>query len=261
MHNDGLDGHLKSDPSPYSLLRPRTGTAVLLVCDHASNRVPAALAGLGLPRSQLGRHIGWDIGAAEVTRHLSRRLGATAVLSGVSRLVIDCNRSLDDPTLIPSASDGVAIPGNRRLGKRQRECRAADWFHPYHGAIAAQLERLERGHKVVTVVSIHSFTPVMDGYRRPWPIGVLWDRDPRLAPAVIAALGRQGHLVGDNEPYSGSGFTIDTHAVMDGRPHVTFEIRQDLITKPSGASAWARHLAEVLIPLLGHADLRKKKRF
>jgi predicted N-formylglutamate amidohydrolase len=237
------------------------GTAVLLVCDHASNRVPASLAGLGLVPTQLRRHIGWDIGAAEVTRHLSRRLRAAAVLSGVSRLVIDCNRTLEDSTSIPEWSDGVAIPGNRQLTRRDRDRRASNWFHPYHRAIANQLERLERSHRTVTLVSIHSFTPIMEGRRRPWPIGVLWDRDPRLAPSVIAALGRRGHLVGDNEPYSGSGFTIDTHAAEHGRPHVTFEIRQDLIADPSGAAAWGRLLAETIGPQLSRPGLRKKEHY
>jgi len=259
MHNDGRGEHFKSELSPYSILRPRTECSVLLVCDHASKQVPATLSGLGLSPAQIGRHIGWDIGAAEVTRHLSRRLGVTAVLSGVSRLVIDCNRSLDDPTSIPDRSDGVMVPGNRRLTPKGRNRRAADWFHPYHEAIATQLERLERNRGVATVVSIHSFTPIMDGRRRPWSIGVLWDRDPRLAPATIAALRQKGHAAGDNEPYSGSGFTIDTHAVAYGRPHVTFEIRQDLIAEPSGAAAWGRHLAEILVPQLERPELRKRK--
>jgi predicted N-formylglutamate amidohydrolase len=260
MHNDGLRRLGGFDPVPFSVLRPRLVSPVLLVCDHASNRVPERLSGLGLNGSQIARHIGWDIGAAAVTRHLSGLLHASAVLSGVSRLVIDCNRSLDDPTSIPERSDGVVVPGNARLSAHERARRAAKWYWPYHNAIAAQLDRLERTFPIVTVVSIHSFTPVMDGIPRPWPIGVLWNRDPRLAPAIIAALGRQGHAVGDNEPYSGrdGGFTVDVHAAAHGRPHVTFEIRQDLIADPIGARRWSRRLAEVLRTRLRQSDRRRR---
>ena len=244
---------MTGDPPPFTLLRPRLAAPVLLVCDHASNRVPARLGALGLPRSQLARHIGWDIGAAEVTRHLSRILRATAVLSGASRLVIDCNRHPDDPTSIPEQSDGTAVPGNARLDRAERERRARQWLFPYHDAIDAQLGRLDRLHPAVTLVSVHSFTPEMDGLARPWPVGVLWNHDPRLARSVIAALGRQGHRVGDNQPYSGRGaaYTIDRHAAAQDRPHVTFEIRQDLIAQPAGARHWARRLAQVLRPRLG----------
>jgi len=261
MHNDGLRDGAGSDPAPFSTLRPRHASSVLLVCDHASNRIPARFSGLGLPRSQVGRHIGWDIGAAEVTLVLSRLLRATAVMSGASRLVIDCNRELDDPTSIPERSDGVTIPGNLGVSISERKRRAAEWFQPYHDAIAAQLRRLERTHPVVTLVSIHSFTPVMDGFARPWPIGVLWNRDPRLAPAIIAALGRQGHAVGDNEPYSGreGGYTVDVHAEAHGRPHVTFEIRQDLIAEPIGAWRWGRRLAAVLRTRLRQTDRWRRR--
>ncbi len=116
---------------------------------------------------------------------------------------------------------------------------------------------------MATVISVHSFTPVMDGRVRPWSIGVLWDRDTRLAPSTIEALAQLGHVVGDNEPYSGRGgaFTIDTHASAHGRPHITFEIRQDLIADLAGARIWGRLLAEVLLPLLERGELRHRQHY
>ena len=263
MYNDALDGRAAAEPKSFSVLRPRAISPVLLVCDHASNRVPHEFAGMGIERSQLCQHIGWDIGAAEVTRQLSGLLQSTAVMSGVSRLVIDCNRALDESTSIPSESDGVAIPANQGLAVDERRRRAAAWFHPYHRAIATQLKRIERGRRVATVISIHSFTPVMDGRRRPWPVGVLWDHDWRLAPSVIQALAKRGYLVGDNEPYSGRGgaFTTDTHAASHGRPHITFEIRQDLIANSAGARLWGMKLADVLRPALKGPELKKRKHY
>lgn len=225
--------------------------------------VPKAYGNLGLPPAQLARHIGWDIGAAEVTRHISNHFRATAVLSGVSRLVIDCNRPIGDPTSIPAESDGVSVSVNRQLPPAEIEARAAAWFHPYHQAIRSQLARIERRHEVAALVSIHSFTPAMDGKSRPWSVGVLWDRDPRIAVGAIAGLRRRGHVVGDNEPYSGRGgaFTVDTHAAAHGRPHVAFEIRQDLLTDAAGIRFWGRELSAVLAPLLGAAEVGKRRHY
>ncbi len=252
MHNDGVRPTLAADFPAFSVVRPKATRPVLLVCDHASSAVPHGLGDLGLPRHEVERHIGWDIGAAEVTRALAENLGATAVLSGVSRLVVDCNRSLDDPTLIPAVSDGVSVPGNQSVAARERDARIEAWFQPYHAAIGRELARLESPNRAATLISIHSFTPHMNGSARPWPVGVLWNRDPRLAVPVIEALRSRGHHVGDNEPYSGrtGAHTVDTHAAGHGRPHVTLEIRQDLIADTSGARRWANLIAEVLHPIL-----------
>lgn len=264
MHNDAVHTSDHFDPFAFFALRPRASASLLLVCDHASNRVPADLADLGLSRDQIERHIGWDIGAAEVTRSLSEALRATAILSGVSRLVIDCNRSPDDPTSIPAESDKTKVPGNIGLSAADRAHRANVWLHPYHHAIDKHLARLERIHPVATVISVHSFTPAMVGQApRPWSVGVLWNRDPRLAPAIIAALRAKGLQVGDNEPYSGQGpaYTIDRHAGGHGRPHITFEIRQDLIADRAGIRKWGRLLADTLRPALAHADLRLRRQY
>lgn len=264
MHNDAVHASDHIDPSGFSVIQPRATAPLLLVCDHASNRIPAGLKDLGLPRDQIERHIGWDIGAAEVTAQVAEALQATAVLSGVSRLVIDCNRSPDDPTSIPLESDGTPIPGNAELPPEGKAHRARTWLHPYHHAIDKHLTRLEQFHPVAALVSIHSFTPAMIGQApRPWSVGILWNRDPRLPPAVITALRAKGLLVGDNEPYSGRGpaYTTETHAAAHGRPHVTFEIRQDLIADGPGARKWGRLVADVLRPLLGRTEMLMRRHY
>jgi predicted N-formylglutamate amidohydrolase len=247
------------DPPPYRALARDGAAPVLITCDHASNRVPRALGSLGLGPEELARHIGWDIGAADVSRHLAKLLDAPAILANYSRLVIDCNRDPDDASSIPEASDGVAIPGNRRLSDAARAARRGALFAPYHAAIADWLEmRLARG-VVPAVLSIHSFTPVMAGKARPWHVGILWDADPRIPVPLLASLRADPALVvGDNEPYSArvpAGYTVRHHAVSRGLPHVAVELRQDLIATEDGARAWADRLAGALQPILARREL------
>ena len=252
-----------ADPPPVTVVRGSATAPMLLVCDHAGTAFPAALGTLGVGPQDLGRHIAYDIGAEAVTRHLSDRFDATAVLSGYSRLVIDLNRDLGDPTSIPEISDGTVVPGNRDLTPDAVARRVQALFWPYHRGIAAHLARLRRGalegEAVPGVVSIHSFTPVMRGLPRPWHIGVLWDRDPRIAMPLIARLEREpGLLVGDNEPYSGrntEGHTVDRHAAAAGLPHVLIEIRQDLIATADGQARWAAVLGDALADVLADSDL------
>jgi predicted N-formylglutamate amidohydrolase len=247
------------DPPPVHSHRRDGAAPVLVTCDHASRRVPRALNDLGLAPEFLARHIGWDIGAAEVAQRLSQRLDAPSILAGYSRLVIDCNRDLDDATSIAAASDGVAVPGNLGLSDHERAARRDEIFAPYHAAIASWLEtRLERGI-VPALLSIHSFTPVMGGKARPWHVGVLWDDDPRIPAPLLAALRADPALVvGDNEPYSArdpAGYTLDRHAVARGLPHVEIELRQDLIADDAGAAAWAERLAAALAPILARREI------
>ncbi|MDH3234380.1 MAG: N-formylglutamate amidohydrolase [Alphaproteobacteria bacterium] len=251
----GLPALLSADePAPFEVVNPDGAAPFLLLCDHASERVPAALEHLGLDEPVIRRHIGWDIGAAEVSRRLSHRFDAPLVLSGYSRLVIDCNRELDDPTSIPEISDGVIISGNRSLHPRAIEARQAQIFHPYHNAVRAALKRFaDRGH-APGIISMHSFTPVFRGDERPWHIGVLWNKDPRIPKPFIANLQADSDIaVGDNEPYSGVdqyGYSISNHAEAHGFPHVLIEIRQDLIDTHHGAAAWSERIARTLGPAL-----------
>jgi predicted N-formylglutamate amidohydrolase len=247
------------DPPAFEIVNAAGRAPVLLICDHASNAVPRRLAGLGLDDETLALHVAWDIGAAETTRRLALLLDARAVLAGYSRLVIDCNRPLDDPTSIAGESDGIVVPGNFGLSSGVRAARAAACFHPYHAAIAGELAGFTAAAIVPAVISIHSFTPMMRGFARPWHVGILWDKDRRLPAPLIAALAADPALVvGDNEPYSArepAGHSVHTHAASAGLPHTAIELRQDLIATPDGAGAWAAILAAALQPILAQDDL------
>src|SRR5690348_3016955 len=242
------------DPPPFELHNEAGGRRCLLICDHASDAIPAALGDLGLDAGQRRRHIAWDIGIAEVTRHVARRLDAPAVLSGYSRLVIDCNRHLDDPTSIAQESDEVPVPGNRRLDAAARATRAEACFWPYHHAITAQIARMRAAGRAPALISLHSFTPVMQGFERPWHIGVLWNKDGRLAKPVLEGLARDPALcVGDNQPYdgrAGRGYGVAMHGEREGLPHVLLELRQDLIDTHHGAADWGERLARLFEEIL-----------
>ncbi|HEX3974238.1 MAG TPA: N-formylglutamate amidohydrolase [Stellaceae bacterium] len=249
-----------SDPPVFELCHPTGAASVLLSCDHASRIVPAALDRLGLTDVVLAQHIGWDIGAAAVTRLLAPMLDAPAVLAGYSRLVIDCNRPPDDPSSIPSESDGIAIPGNAALDAAARQARVGALFEPYHAAIDAQLSRIGSGGRAPAVISVHSFTPRMKGFARPWHIGVLWDGEGRIATPLLAALRAElgPDAVGDNQPYSARepvGYTQRHHAFDRGFSHVAIELRQDLIADDKGAAEWAERLARLLKPILAPPGL------
>lgn len=238
------------DPAPVRVLNPDSPTPLLLVCDHAGKAVPAALRGLGVSPEEMDRHIGWDIGAAAVTEGLARRLDACAVLTVYSRLVVDCNRWPDSPTLMPAISDGTPVPANLDLTETARLLRLEALYQPYHDAIAQERSRITARGQVPVLISIHSFTPQMNGFRRPWHVGVLWNRDGRLALPMLEALRAEGDLtVGDNEPYSartGTDFTIIHHGEQANLPVLMLEIRQDLIADAVGADAWADRLARLL---------------
>ncbi|HYM03119.1 MAG TPA: N-formylglutamate amidohydrolase [Stellaceae bacterium] len=252
------------DPPPVEICHGAGQAPVILTCDHASCAIPRALGGLGLPPGAVREHIGWDIGAAAVTRRLAVALDARAVLSGYSRLVVDCNRDIEDSSSIPEISDGVAVPGNQGLLPEARVSRIDTFFAPYHTAIAVRLDAMLSSGVVPALISIHSFTPVMNGFERPWHIGVLWDRDPRLPVPLLAALRAElGDAVGDNQPYSArepAGYTVRHHAVTRGLPHVALELRQDLIATDEGAASWAQRLVGVLRPLLSRPDIYRVER-
>ncbi|MCC6136409.1 MAG: N-formylglutamate amidohydrolase [Candidatus Contendobacter sp.] len=265
--NDPLSGQVAAtsllsagDPPPFTVVNPNSRAPAVLVCDHASNATPAALGQLGLGPEALSQHIAWDIGAAAVTRHLAAQLDAPAVLAGYSRLVIDCNRPPGDPTSIAEISDGIMIPGNQNLDDAATDLRLNTAFWPYHQAVTQTLAhrwRHDQGH-APALIAIHSFTPTMNGFQRPWDIGVLWNRDPRLAEPLLAYFRASGELcVGDNEPYSGRdvGFTMDTHGGAAGLAHLEIEIRQDLIADAAGVERWANIVGAALKAVLADERL------
>jgi predicted N-formylglutamate amidohydrolase len=251
-----------AEPAPFEpveRIAGNPGSNILLVCDHATNEMPAAYQNLGLSCPDLGRHIAWDIGAAEVTRRLANRLGAPAVLTRFSRLLIDANRGQDDPTLVMRLSDGRVIPGNARADAAEIAKRCRLYWQPYRRAVSTQIETMIAQGTIPVLLSLHSFTPTWKGTERPWPVGILWDSDARLARPLIEALTAAGLQVGDNEPYDGAlrGDTLDTEATRRGLAGCLVEIRQDLIAETAGAAAWADLLAELLAPLLGRPEVHR----
>jgi len=246
------------EPRPFEILNAGGKAPVLLLCDHATRFIPRALKSLGLDEACLTRHIAWDIGIAEMTRSLVERLDAPAVFSTFSRLIVDPNRQLDNPTLMPEISDGTVVPGNRDLDPAARAARIETFFQPYHDAIAAQIDVMLAGGKVPTVVSMHSFTPMMHGEERPWQIGILWNRDPRLPQPLMSRLRAEGLAVGDNLPYSGAdghGYTQHVHCDSRGLANVLIEVRQDLIDTRHGAAEWAARIGAALEEVLRDPDL------
>lgn len=227
---------------------------LLFLCDHAANALPAAYGTLGLAPHLFETHIAYDIGAARMTRALAGTFGAPAILGRYSRLLIDLNRGADDPTLVMKLSDGSIIPGNRGADTAEVARRVALFHAPYHEAIAQEIDRLG----APTLVSIHSFTPAWKGRARPWEVGILWDRDGRLARPLMARLAAAGFRVGDNEPYSGAleNDTLNRHGTRIGLPHVLIEVRQDLIGDGMAAETFARRLEPILAAAL--ADMERE---
>ncbi len=237
------------EPPPCTVLNRDAQKPVLLVCDHASRRIPASLGDMGLDPPARRCHLAVDIGAGTLTRYLAASLSMTAVLCEYSRLVVDCNRQLLDPGAFLEYGDGVVIPGNRNLRPEQKALRADAVYWPYHNAVGKEIKRLQALGTPPAVLARHSFTPVLNGVSRPWHMGVLWDTDKRLSNIFLKALGETGFLVGDNEPYSGKApqdFTIDYHAQANGLPHVGIEIRQDLIDDEAGVA----EIAELFVGII-----------
>ncbi|WP_112664574.1 N-formylglutamate amidohydrolase [Microvirga flavescens] len=249
-------------PHPVETIPGSLESGVLLLCDHASNAVPEDYGDLGLPPAQFERHIAYDIGAAAVTRSLARRLGAPAILTRFSRLLIDPNRGRDDPTLVMRLSDGAVVPGNARADEAEVQRRIARFYDPYDAAIQAAVENAIGSGNPPVIVTIHSFTPLWRGWPRPWHVGILWDVDDRFARPILDGLAAEdGLVVGDNEPYDGAlaGDTIDRHATRRGLANALVEIRQDLIATDEGAEQWAERFAKLLTPLAANPDLRTPK--
>ena len=248
-----------SDAQACRILRPEGAAPILFVCDHASRHIPAEYGNLGLTEADLCRHIAIDIGARALTEKLSAALDAPAVLAEFSRLLIDPNRASDADSLIPAHSDGVTIPGNRHIDAAERQRRIDLYYTPFHQAVAGMVAGFEARRVVPLVIGIHSFTPIMNAKARPWHIGLLWDKDPRLASALIKGLEARGNLVvGDNEPYTGRALfhTMQVHGAAHGFPQVTIEVRQDEIDSDAGVARWAAILIDELRRMLQESDMQ-----
>lgn len=240
--------------SPVEVVNPRGRGRIVLVCEHASSLVPTYLQGLGLPRGQIERHIGWDIGALGLAMECSRLLDAPLVYARYSRLVLDVNRPVGAPDSIVEASEDTLIPGNCNLSDSEREFRQHSVYDPFHAALSELVERRRASDPDLAVANIHSFTPVYRGVSRPWQVGVLSDVDRRLADALLRELRRDAALcVGDNEPYSPRDrvyHTLDRHAQSKALPCVMIEVRNDGLGSRIEQSAWAERLCGALMPSL-----------
>ena len=222
----------------------------LLICDHYGRLIPRVLGDLGLPESELTRHIAWDIGIAGVAEALSKHLDAYLVAQRYSRLVIDCNRPPTAPSSIPIVSEATTIPGNEGIARDAAQTRRRQIFEPYHRRIDEIIDARNAAGMPTVLVSLHSFTPVYAGIARPWHIGTLYQRDTRLPLLLLKHLRAEPDLVvGDNEPYAVSDetdYSIPVHGEARGLMNSGIEIRQDLIGDPSGQREWAERLARIL---------------
>ena len=238
------------DPAPVVAVNGGARSPFLLVCDHAGRLTPRSLGDLGAPPSVFEQHVAWDIGAGALSRRMAQDLGACVIQQVYSRLVIDCNRAPDRADAMVAVSDGISIPGNLAIDPREAAARVAEVHAPYHRRIAAELdERAARGFRTV-LVAIHSFTPQMNGFTRPWQLGVLHLGNSPFSQAMLASLRREpGLTVGDNEPYAMDGIdhTVPVHAIARGLDYLELEVRQDLIADGDGQA----RMAELLLRRLG----------
>jgi predicted N-formylglutamate amidohydrolase len=238
------------EPVACGVVQPQGQSPFFLTCDHAGARVPAKLDSLGLSAEDLERHIAWDIGAASVAQKLAVRLDAILILQPYSRLVIDCNRPPGTAESIVQVSESTRIPGNESVSASDALAREREVFRPYHDRIRTELDMRDAQHRRTILIAMHSFTPCFHGHRRPWHVGLLYNRDRRLADVLLRSLREEPDLViGDNEPYSvddETDYTIPHYGERRGLFHVGIELRQDLIATEAGQSEWAERLARVL---------------
>ncbi|MBX9590211.1 MAG: DUF1244 domain-containing protein [Hyphomonadaceae bacterium] len=236
---------------------------MIVVCDHAGNALPAEYGTLGLPEAQLARHIAYDIGVAPIVRALAAHLNAPAIMTRYSRLLIDPNRGRDDPTLIMRLSDGAVIPGNRKLDAAERDKRLRLYYEPYHRAIDSVIDACLATGITPVLLSIHSFTESWKSVSRPWHVGVLWDRDARLARPLLESFYAEGGLiVGDNEPYTGQleGDCLWQHGTQRGLANAIVEVRQDLIRDAAGQAAWSARLCRIVERILRDPHVAQQTR-
>jgi predicted N-formylglutamate amidohydrolase len=238
------------DPPAFTVDGENGASPFVIVADHAGRRMPKRLGHLGLADAELDRHIAWDIGAGAVACLIGKALDAIVIRQTYSRLVVDCNRRPRTPTSILEVSELTPVPGNVGLSEGDKRARVREIFKPYHDRIAQELDRRRESARPPILIGVHSFTPVFKSVERSWHVGVLYNRDARIARILLELLRREaGLIVGDNEPYSvsdDSDYTIPVHGEERGLHHVALEIRQDLIAEDAGQRKWAALLARLL---------------
>lgn len=245
----------RDDPPLFVVENEGAQGAFLLVCDHAGRAIPQRLGALGLPPSAFERHIAWDIGAGALTLRLGEALGCWSIRQTYSRLVVDCNRDPSHTGFIVARSDHTDIPGNQALAEEDRAARIAEIHAPYHARIAHQVAQDKARGRRPALVLVHSFTPRMDGFDRPWLYGVLHLRNSPLSDAMLTILRRElgEAAVGDNQPYAMDDidYTAPRHAIANGLDYLEIEVRQDLLADEAGQARVAAFLAPLLIEASG----------
>lgn len=247
-----------ADPAPFTVRRANGRSPFLLTCDHAGRAVPAALGDLGVAAAEWDRHIAWDIGAAGMARVIAEALDAWLICQTYSRLVIDCNRPLHAAGSIVARSERTEVPGNRDLSAEAIAARRGEIFQPYHQRIVQELDRRAAAGQPTILVTVHSFTPVFMDDARAWELGVLYQRDARLARPLLQVMRADGWCVGDNQPYAvtdATDYAIPVYGEQRGLPHVELEVRQDLIADADGQREWGERVAGWLVRAAELADL------
>jgi predicted N-formylglutamate amidohydrolase len=249
----GAQPLLAGEDDPVVIVNEAGRSPVLLLSEHAGRRIPKVLGSLGLPASELERHIAWDIGAEGLARGLSEKLDAALVLQRYSRLVYDCNRPPESPGAMPEVAESTPVPGNRDLTADERNARTEALYRPFHAAVARLMDEREARRHGTILVTVHSFTPVFKGVPRTLDLGLLHDSDARLADRLLQAFETEPDLVvRRNDPYGpqdGVTHTLLLHAIPRGLDNVMLEVRNDLIADAAGE----QRMAERLAPLLSRA--------
>jgi len=253
------------DFSSYEIVQGNYDGGMVLLADHAMNRLPPGYGTLGLDAGAFERHIAYDIGIEGLTRRLAAMLDIPAVLCGFSRLLIDPNRGEDDPTLIMRISDGAIVPGNHPITAAEWQHRLDAFHRPYHQAADLTIAKTAQSSgKTPLVISLHSFTPAWKGVPRPWHASVLWDSDERAVNPLLDMLRADPALIiGDNEPYDGAlkNDSMYRHCMRPGIPHALLEVRQDLIGDEEGMDAWAARLAPIFARMNADPALHETRIF
>lgn len=243
-----------SDPDPVEIINEEGRTRFVITCEHAGCLIPARLGDLGISETERRRHIGWDIGALDTARGLAQSIGATLVFQTYSRLVIDCNRPPESPESILTSSDDTRIPGNSDIGELERAARRDEIFKPFHDAVERLLHRRRISDQTCpALIALHTFAPVLEseGFERPWDLGLLYNRDRRLADLFDAVLADTDcdFNIAHNEPYTvcdETDYTLPVHGESRGIPNLLLEIRNDHVSDEVGASKWSAFLADIL---------------
>ena len=245
---------------PYQVYNLKGKSRVILLCDHASNYIPSKYKNLGLSKKEIYRHIGWDIGAASIAKKIANRLNATLIMSGYSRLLVDCNRPLGVPEAFIKVSENTVIPENLRLTKKIKKYRAKKYCIPYRNRIDKILKSRIRKKIIPIIIAVHSFTPVYRGFVRPWHLGLLYRKDRRMVSLVQNQMKNNKSIkIGINEPYKCNlkgDYSIPYFGESNGLPNILFEIRQDLINNNAGVIKWSNKLSNLLEKIISHQTVK-----